>query len=146
MSNTVKIGDREVSINWDQATARRLPTRLAKHGISLNIESLKDSNTSIAAFMDWLFVLLPPEEYERHKSPDYMVGEICLKSQAERIVGAVSAVIAEVFSSEEKKTDSGNTRSQGLSLASTRKNGTATTLSNAKQSSTHGKQNKSVKK
>lgn len=146
MNHEVKIDGNPVVIAWNEGTRRRMQFRAAKHGVKLDTKALFDPNRAAAAYVEILWLMLPPETFVIYGTPEDLAAGINHRTESPAIVSAVLAALTEMVADEQKKTSSESTPSPASNLASPRKNGTATTRNNAKPLSTHGKPRKSAKK
>jgi hypothetical protein len=144
MTSTIEIDGRTVSVEWNQGAARRFGFRAAKHGIKLDVRGLFDPARADSAYVEALWLMLPPDEHARHATPEDLAAAIDHKTQADAIVQVVLHAIGEMTADAEKKTTSKNTPSPGSSLASRRKTGTGCTPKARKRTSKHGKKGKTA--
>jgi hypothetical protein len=139
MTHKVTIDGREVDIAWNQGTARRLGFRAAKHGVELDGKALFDPKRAAAAYVETLWLMLPPEEFSRHATPEDLASVIDHETESPAIVSAVLNAIGEMMADDEKKTPSANTPSPASNLVSVPANGTTSTRKRPKQLPKHGK-------
>jgi hypothetical protein len=144
--HTVSISGREVAIAWNQGTARRFGFRVAKHAVRLDTRALFDPLRASAAYVEMLWLLLPPEEHDRHRSAEDLATAIDLETQAPAITASVLACLAEMLVGDEKKTSSASTPSPGSNSGSPQANGTRSTRTKRQPTSKRGTSAKSGRK
>ena len=143
IGKTIIIDGRPVELAWNQGTSRRFQFRAAKHAVRLDLKALTDPLRAHAAFIELLWLMLPDGEFQKHASAEDLAVVIDAKKQVGDIVAVVSAAIAEMMASDQKKTNGASTPSPASNSASRLKSGTPCTRKSAKQSPKHGGKKKS---
>lgn len=101
---TVTIGGGEIPIEWNQGVARRFAFRLSKHKIKFEKGAFGDPQRAHSAYLEFLFLVLPPAVYERYSSAeDFATSEEWTEAQAVQIGEAVAACMQEMDADAEKK-------------------------------------------
>lgn len=144
--HTVTINGRPVVVAWNQGAQRRLVFRASKHEIKVDARSLFTPAKAAAAYVELLWLLLPPDEHARYASPEDLAAVIDHENDSPAIVAAVLDVVGQMFADVEKKTSSANTHSPASNSGSAQTNGTASTRKQPAKSRSLGKSGKSAKK
>jgi predicted nucleotidyltransferase len=105
------IGGKEVEIEWNQATARRLSFRASKHGINVSFADFTNPQKAHAAYVETMWLLLPPDEFSKHATPEDLSATIDHDTESESIVAAVLDCVLQMKPDAEKKSGSGSTPS-----------------------------------
>lgn len=146
MASVVTIEGREVEISWTVASRNRMDYR-ARHGVRFpSFSDFVRPEKSFAAYMDALWLLLPEDEFTRHKTPEDLASKIDHDKDVERIVTAVLAVVSSMLVTAEKKTTSARRPSPGSKSGSPPKTGTGSTRSKPTPTSKRGKKNSAARK
>lgn len=111
MIHQCTIAGREVSIGWTVETQRRVAFRSQESGIDPNISDLANKRKAGAAMAKLLWLLLPPDEFARHGTPEDLFAAIDHEAESEAIAKAVLGVVGEMIASDEKKSTGGNSPS-----------------------------------
>lgn len=99
----VKIGGREVDLEWNQDIASRFPFRASKIGGSPSIADFRNPKKSVAAVCSLLWLVLPPNIHILFTTPEDLFIAIDQAKESEAISNALIAIVAEMTPSAEKK-------------------------------------------
>ncbi|GAA5124670.1 hypothetical protein JIN84_12980 [Luteolibacter yonseiensis] len=105
-SHIVTIGGEEVRIGWDQQTARAYNYRASKIGGAPTIRDLSNAKRATAAVTDLLWLVLPPEAAAKYRNPEELFIAIDHDADAATIHAALVAIVADMKTDTEKKSDS----------------------------------------
>lgn len=111
MPHAVKIGGREILIDWNQETAKRFNFRLSNIGGHPTKRELTTPATASAAVCKILWALLPSSEIGRYATPEDLFVALD-DADNESNAAAIVAVYADMTPTAQKKMTSEKSRSQ----------------------------------
>lgn len=103
MTHKLTIGGREIEIGWTQESARRWDFRKSKHGIKIDGKAFTNPARATSAYVECLWLLLPPAEFCKYMAPEELAVVIDHESEAEAIVSGVLSCLTEMVADVEKK-------------------------------------------
>lgn len=107
MPHVVKVGGKDVTLEWSKATERAFYFRASKAGVVPNslYRDFKNPLKAEYAVTTFLWLFLPDVEYRKYALPDDLC-EAIDETDAKSVLGAVLGVIADMVPSDEKKSTS----------------------------------------
>jgi hypothetical protein len=104
--HTVIIGGEEVSIGWNQQTARAYAYRASKIGGGPTSRDLTNPKRATAAITDLLWLVLPPAAAAQYRTPEELFHALDHEKDGAGIHAALVAIIADMDADAEKKSSS----------------------------------------
>lgn len=106
MAHIIRIGGREVALEWTQETAKRYAYRMGELGGEPTGKQLTNPKTVTTALFKVLWALLPAGEFSRHPDPESLFVAVDHETEGEAIFAAIAAIYADRSPTTEKKSTS----------------------------------------
>jgi hypothetical protein len=103
MSHLVKIGGREITLDWSQEVAKRFNYRLAAIGGMPKQKELTTPITAGAAIAKIVWALLPKADFARYETPEDLFVDLDHDTEGLIVAEAVAAIFSEMAPDAEKK-------------------------------------------
>jgi hypothetical protein len=103
MPYPVTIGGEEITLAWDQQTARAYPYRAGRIGGAPSLRDLANPKRAIAAVTDLLWLFLPPAASAKYPTPEELFLAIDHEANAPGIHAAIVGIVGEMTTTPEKK-------------------------------------------
>lgn len=103
MKHEIAVAGRKFEIEWTQETAKRFAYRMGTIGGEPYGKDFTNPRKVASSLFKVLWGLLPPIEFARYDDPEALYVASDHETEAEAIFAAISAIYAERFPDEEKK-------------------------------------------
>ena len=113
MPYPVTIGGEEITLAWDQQTARAYPYRAGRIGGAPKLRDLANAKRAVAAVTDLLWLFLPLSAVTKYPTPEELFLAIDHESHYGEIHAAVIGIVGEMTATPEKKRSLPNSPSPG---------------------------------